>query len=240
MGGVWALFRGLFGAFNAGRAAFTVLVVLFFSVVVASDSLAAGTATSPTAFDGKIASIKAVHLSRAAPPKKLNAVIARHTAQVAAGGGELRGVSKPGVVAADWQKLITRLKGLSRRERVLEVERYFATFRYVTDRKGWRKNDYWASPLEFIARRQGDCEDYAIARYLALRAAGFDDKDLNLIGVTDRRSRQFHMVLAVNVDGEILVLDNQSKRPAATLDLKRYEPAYAINQNNRWLTKRTG
>ncbi|MEP4378991.1 MAG: transglutaminase-like cysteine peptidase [Alphaproteobacteria bacterium] len=209
-------------------------------IISTGSVVAAGNAAGRTAFEGKITSIKAVHLARAKPPQKLNDVIARHTAQVAARGAKLAGVSKPAVVVGDWQKLIARLKGLSRRDRVLEVERYFGAFRYVSDMKGWRKKDYWASPYEFIARRQGDCEDFAIARYMALREAGFDDKDLNLMGVTDRRSRLFHMVLAVNVDGEVLVLDNQAKHPVATLDLRRYEPAYAINQNNRWITRRAG
>lgn len=240
MNGALAFSNGLFGSFVTAKSVFTIVFILFFSLIFTNDSLAASNAAGRTAFDGKITSIKAVHVSRAAPPKKLNDVIARHTAEVDTRGVDRPSIPKPHEVVAEWQVLIARLRGMPKRDRVLEVERYFASFRYVSDRKGWQKKDYWASPYEFLARRQGDCEDYAVTRYLALRAAGFEDKDLNLIGVTDRRSRQFHMVLAVNVDGEIMVLDNQAERAVATIDLKRYEPAYAINQNNRWITKRAG
>ena len=33
--------------------------------------------------------------------------------------------------------------------------------------------DRWSAPLATFATAKGDCEDYAIAKYVALREAGF-------------------------------------------------------------------
>jgi predicted transglutaminase-like cysteine proteinase len=40
------------------------------------------------------------------------------------------------------------------------------------DIETWGQIDYWASPLEFMEKGQGDCEDYAIGKYFSLIAAG--------------------------------------------------------------------
>lgn len=201
---------------------------------------AASAGAERTVLAGKISSIRAVHVSRAAPPRKLNRVIDRHRVQVSVEGRGVTGSRDAAALDGEWSALIARLRTLPRRERVLAVDRYFAGFGYTADIDVWRQDDFWATPYEFLARRQGDCEEFAVAKYLALRAAGFDDGDLNLIGVTDRQSRRFHMVLAVDVDGETLILDNQAAAPVASLDLRRYEPAYVINQSNRWIVRRIG
>ena len=44
--------------------------------------------------------------------------------------------------------------------------------------------------------RRGDCEDYAIAKYVALREAGVARENLQLVLVRDRAVRQDHAVLA--------------------------------------------
>src|SRR5205807_4873713 len=41
--------------------------------------------------------------------------------------------------------------------------------------------DPWTSPLATLAAGAGDCEDYAIAKYVALREAGLDNEDLRLL-----------------------------------------------------------
>ncbi|WP_237707120.1 transglutaminase-like cysteine peptidase [Pseudoalteromonas sp. BSi20652] len=45
----------------------------------------------------------------------------------------------------------------------------------------WKQNDYWTTPLETLGRGLGDCEDYAIAKYISLRALGVIDDKLRLI-----------------------------------------------------------
>ncbi|MEY4747901.1 MAG: hypothetical protein RIQ60_115 [Pseudomonadota bacterium] len=69
------------------------------------------------------------------------------------------------------------------------------------DVQTWGVEDYWASPLEMMVKGQGDCEDYAIAKYLSLLAAGMDPKRLRVVYVRARVGAAnappvAHMVLA--------------------------------------------
>ena len=67
--------------------------------------------------------------------------------------------------------------------------------------------DVWSSPLETFESGRGDCEDYAIAKYLALLEAGVAADDLRFMVVRNRRGAD-HAVLAARLDGRWLVLDN--------------------------------
>ena len=60
----------------------------------------------------------------------------------------------------------------------------------TTPRSG-ASDDYWASPLETLDKGRGDCEDYAIAKYFSLLAAGVPVARLRLVYVRahDRRAR---------------------------------------------------
>ena len=76
----------------------------------------------------------------------------------------------------------------------------------------WGLVDYWASPLEALERRAGDCEDYAIAKYFSLAAAGVPTARLRMVYVRARMQGQSlaHMVLAYYAQpgAEPLILDN--------------------------------
>lgn len=69
--------------------------------------------------------------------------------------------------------------------------------------------DVWQSPLMTFANGAGDCEDYAIAKYVALREAGMGADDLKLVIVHDARSGEDHAVTAARIDGDWLILDNR-------------------------------
>jgi predicted transglutaminase-like cysteine proteinase len=55
----------------------------------------------------------------------------------------------------------------------------------------------WTGPLEAITMRNGDCKSYSIAKYAAVRAAGFSADHVRLVTVHDRRYHFDHMVVAV-------------------------------------------
>jgi predicted transglutaminase-like cysteine proteinase len=69
--------------------------------------------------------------------------------------------------------------------------------------------DVWTTPLMTFALGAGDCEDYAIAKYVALREAGMAAANLRLMIVRDRTLNTDHAVTAARVDGEWLILDNR-------------------------------
>lgn len=106
------------------------------------------------------------------------------------------------------------------------------------DNETWGRPDYWASPLETLDRGQGDCEDYAIAKYFSLLATGMPEARLRLVYVRamlDGRP-QAHMVLAyyAQPNAEPLILDNLQPevRPAsARPDLA---PVFSFNSEGLW------
>jgi predicted transglutaminase-like cysteine proteinase len=69
--------------------------------------------------------------------------------------------------------------------------------------------DVWTSPLATLASARGDCEDYAILKFMALRALGVAASDLRLVVLRDVRRQQDHAVLAARLDGRWIVLDNR-------------------------------
>lgn len=89
----------------------------------------------------------------------------------------------------------------------------------------WGKTDYWATPLEVLGRAQGDCEDFAIAKYVTLKLLGIPPDRLRLtyvkarIGGPQSPVVQAHMVLSYYPapEDEPLVLDNliSDIRPAS-------------------------
>ncbi len=101
--------------------------------------------------------------------------------------------------------------------------------RYVSDDQQHGSPDVWSSPLQTLRSGLGDCEDYAIAKYAVLLAAGTAESDLKLLLVRDLAVRQDHAVLAVRIDGKWLVLDNRRAALMEGRDLQSFMPLFAID-----------
>ncbi len=132
-----------------------------------------------------------------------------------------------------WQSLLRGLEGEPLEERMRQVNRFINQWRYRTDRNNYGRSDYWASPAEFFAR-SGDCEDYAIAKYVSLRALGVPAEQLRLVVLQDTLRRIPHAVLAVYVDKDIYILDNQTNAILTDRRISHYRPYYSVNENARW------
>src|SRR5262249_24562573 len=89
--------------------------------------------------------------------------------------------------------------------------------------------DLWSPPLATLSSGRGDCEDYAIAKYAALRAAGTPDENLRLLLVRDRAVGQDHAVLAVRHADVWLVLDNRYALLKEASELSHFSPLFALN-----------
>ena len=125
------------------------------------------------------------------------------------------------------------LSGLSWQSKVENVNRFVNLIPYQEDQITYGKSDYWASPLEFLVNA-GDCEDYAIAKYISLRQLRMPATDLKMVVLQDTLRDLAHAVLAVRLDGSILVLDNNDYQIASPKDLPHYSPYYAVNENQQW------
>jgi predicted transglutaminase-like cysteine proteinase len=111
--------------------------------------------------------------------------------------------------------------------------------RSVSDEAQYGQTDVWSPPLASFIRGAGDCEDYAIAKFAALRLVGIAPGDLRILIMRDTVRGEDHAVAAARLDGRWLTLDNRrmamiedtatrNYRPAFVMDrdgIRRYEPA---------------
>lgn len=126
--------------------------------------------------------------------------------------------------------IVDAVRPLSDRARIDRVNAMVNNaVRYVSDYAQHGVADRWTAPLATLAAGQGDCEDYAIAKYALLREAGVAENDLRLLLVKDRAVRQDHAVLAVRLDARWLVLDNRRDTPIETSDLRHFVPLFALD-----------
>ena len=137
----------------------------------------------------------------------------------------------------EWNAFLAGLQGRDRRSQVEEVNAYMNRQRYLTDLRNYGVSDYWATPGQFFSR-DGDCEDYAIAKFLSLRALGFGNDMLRVVVLQDLNLRVGHAILVVFLDGESLVLDNQVRRVVRAETIRHYQPIYSINEEYWWLHQR--
>ncbi|WP_116369139.1 transglutaminase-like cysteine peptidase [Parahaliea mediterranea] len=145
---------------------------------------------------------------------------------------------------AQWRDLIAAISTLPDEQRVERVNAFFnKRIRWQQDIDIWGQNDYWATPLETMARRTGDCEDFSIAKYMTLLLAGTAIDKLRItyvkaqMGGSLGKHYEAHMVLAYypTPAADPLILDNMvdivrpaSKRP----DLK---PVFGFNSKGLWV-----
>ncbi|MBK5940067.1 transglutaminase-like cysteine peptidase [Halochromatium roseum] len=134
----------------------------------------------------------------------------------------------------DWMQTLDRLRGKDRAVQVREVNRFANNWRYITDPTNWNQDDYWSTPDEFL-KKHGDCEDYAIIKFLSLRALGFSNDDLRLVVIKDLNLGVAHSVTLVRLNDRIMMLDNQIDRVIPANAVKHYKPIFAANEEAWWL-----
>lgn len=134
----------------------------------------------------------------------------------------------------DWKEFLQSLRGKDRLSQVRAVNAYMNRQRYLTDPRNYGVKDYWATPGQFF-KRNGDCEDYAIAKFMSLRALGFDNNDMRIVVLQDLNLRIGHAILVVHLNGQALVLDNQVRSVVPAETIRHYKPIYSINERSWWL-----
>ena len=142
-----------------------------------------------------------------------------------------------------WEDFIRQDKSKTDREKLEKVNHFFnSTIRFASDMEVWGVEDYWATPIEFLCKGAGDCEDFAIAKYFTLRAMGVDDVKLRITYVKALQYNMNHMVLSYysEPEAEPLVLDNlvDSINPGS----KRTDllPIFGFNGSGLWMAKQRG
>lgn len=132
-----------------------------------------------------------------------------------------------------WRELQLQARQLNPMDRLRTVNEFFNRWPYKSDDEAFGRREYWASPTDFMIHA-GDCEDYAIAKYFALRQLGFAKEELRIVVLYDRIRNVGHAVLAVYQDDDILILDSLSNFIAAHTRYRHYIPQYSMNETSRW------
>jgi predicted transglutaminase-like cysteine proteinase len=134
------------------------------------------------------------------------------------------------------QHLIKANADAPERIQLVKINDYFNAIPYQKDAYLWKKRDYWATPFELIGTQGGDCEDYAIAKYFALREMGFPENKLRISYVKSLELNQAHMVLAYYPDqySDPLILDNLERKIRTAAQRKDLVPVYSFNGDGLW------
>ncbi|WP_241653979.1 transglutaminase-like cysteine peptidase [Geovibrio thiophilus] len=127
--------------------------------------------------------------------------------------------------------------------KIIEVNKFFNQIEYRSDALAWGKSDYWASRLEFLGKGMGDCEDYAVAKFLTLIQLGVPQEKLFLTYVKAIGYAEVaHMVVSYYPkNGAVpLVLDNYNKQILPATQRNDLVPVYSFTANDLYIQKQQG
>ena len=129
------------------------------------------------------------------------------------------------------QKLILELQDKEEKVILEKVNDFFNKVDYSTDEDTYNLKDYWATPFEFLARDEGDCEDYAIAKYLLLKHLGINSNKMYLTYVNLIHYDASHMVLSYfeTQNSVPLILDNFEEELLPATQRTDLKPIYYFN-----------
>ncbi len=99
------------------------------------------------------------------------------------------------------------------------------------------KTNEWITPKEFMIRGRGDCEDYTLTKYFALKKLNIDTNKIYPSVVKVKGSKDYHMVLLYEKDNKHLVLDNLSWKMLPLQKRKNLEFFYAFNEKGSYIMK---
>lgn len=191
---------------------------------LALPSIGAADTARPSFFNSR--EIRSTDISRF---KKWNGALQRYAAEN--GQDDAGGIGQ-------WHAFLESIRTASKSQQLSAVNDYMNSRRYITDDRNWGTSDYWASPAEFLGRSAGDCEDYAIAKFISLQILGWSDDELRIVAVKDLQKGIGHAVLVAFLDGRTLVLDNQSDAILQADEVSHYQPVYSINTTSWWLHRK--
>ncbi|MBU2953328.1 transglutaminase-like cysteine peptidase [Marinobacter sp. F3R08] len=146
-------------------------------------------------------------------------------------------------VLEQWQSMLQRVSTLDTAEKLKQVNAFVHdTLAYQQDLSLWGREDYWATPLETLAKGRGDCEDFVIIQYVSLLHAGISDDKLRLIYVRARIGgpaspvTQPHMVLGYYPEpgAEPILLDSLIEDILPASERTDLTPVFSFNSSELW------
>ncbi len=158
--------------------------------------------------------------------------------------------------AVQFLAIVDSARGLEGRAQLGEINRAInLKIRPMSDQALYGAEDVWTPPLVTLAKGAGDCEDYAIAKFVALEEAGVSSDDLRIVILRDDAREEDHAVVAARLDGNWLILDSRHLvmsedqqvqdyyRPVFVIDhdgVKRYSGASSASEAARGSERAVG
>lgn len=143
----------------------------------------------------------------------------------------------------EWAALLKQPSQGSIQDTLNRVNQFFnARMAFRDDIVVWKQQDYWATPIEFLRKGAGDCEDFALAKYFTLREMGVPANQLRITYVKALELNQAHMVVTwYSTPTSIpLVLDNLKTAILPATQRTDLLPVYAFNGEGLWLPQSGG
>jgi predicted transglutaminase-like cysteine proteinase len=132
--------------------------------------------------------------------------------------------------ARDFLAIVDHGRKLTGRARIGVINRAVnMAIEPMSDMAQWGVPDRWSSPLETLTTHRGDCEDYAIAKYVALTQAGIPAADVKLVIIRNTEADEDHAVVAVRADGGWIMLDNRWLTLVEDNDMAKAIPLFVLD-----------
>ena len=102
----------------------------------------------------------------------------------------------------------------TKNEIVTRVNEYVnGSIKYKSDQANYGQKDYYASPIETIQKKAGDCEDYAMLKFnILVQEFGMDPNKFSFMYGYAGKNKEPHMVLSYKENGQDYILDNRSNK----------------------------
>ena len=226
---------GIFGHSHAWRAVILAWGIAWFGPAA---DLAAGTLISPGAAElirksAEPFGLFVTKLSTGALREKwrrLERKLDDERVQLALCDGDRQRCVSP--AALQFLAIVDNARAREGRARLGEINRAInLAIRPMSDLAQYGEIDVWSSPLETFANGAGDCEDYAIAKFVALRQAGVSPDDVRIVIMHDTIRGEDHAVAAARLDGHWLTLDNRRMAMVEDAHVRNYRPLFVIDQH---------
>jgi predicted transglutaminase-like cysteine proteinase len=134
--------------------------------------------------------------------------------------------------ALQFLAIVNSGRALEGRARIGEINRAInLNLKPRSDLVLYGAEDVWSAPLATFAMGAGDCEDYAIAKFVALQQAGISADDLRIVILRDDHREEDHAVVAARLDGHWLTLDNRHMVLVEDHDVLRYRPLFVADRD---------
>ena len=141
-----------------------------------------------------------------------------------------------GAAAGEWRALVNDVRDRERGALIDAVNRRVnGLVGYRSDISATGRNDHWITPTGLLTTMQGDCEDYVLAKYWALAAAGVDRDDMYVMVVRDLVARASHAFLAVRDGSGFVLLDSRTDRILRPEDLQGIVPVMTLGVDGAYM-----